>query len=64
MADIKSRNNANQFQNFLKINLVNGRKITTIVLSNKNIMKKYKVKEVIRMLQDDGWILMYTKEDH
>ena len=50
-----------KFQNFLKINLVNGRKITTIVLSNKNIMKKYKVKEVIRMLQDDGWILMYSK---
>ncbi len=27
-------------------------------------MKKYKFKEVIRMLQDDVWILMYTKEDN
>ena len=27
-------------------------------------MKKYKVKEVIKMLEDDGWINMYTKGDH
>lgn len=27
-------------------------------------MNKYKVKEVIRMQLDDGWIEMYTKGDH
>ena len=27
-------------------------------------MNKYKVKEVIKMLKDDGWIEMYTKGDH
>lgn len=27
-------------------------------------MNKYKVKEVIRMLEADGWQLMYTKGDH
>ena len=27
-------------------------------------MKKYKVKEVIKMLKEDGWIEMYTKGDH
>lgn len=27
-------------------------------------MRKYKVKEVIEMLEKDGWILMYTKGDH
>lgn len=25
-------------------------------------MKKYKVKEVIKMLIDDGWVKCYTKE--
>lgn len=27
-------------------------------------MNKYKAKEVIRMLEDDGWIKVYTKGDH
>ena len=27
-------------------------------------MKKYKVKEVIKMLKEDGLIEMYTKGDH
>ena len=27
-------------------------------------MKKYKVKEVIKMLIDDGWVKCYTKGDH
>lgn len=27
-------------------------------------MNKFKVKEVIKMLEEDGWILMYTKGDH
>lgn len=33
-------------------------------MSNMNFMNKYKVKEVIRLLLDDGWIEMYTKGDH
>ena len=40
------------------------RKITTFVISKKNKMNKYKVKEVIKMLEDDGWVKMYTKGDH
>lgn len=27
-------------------------------------MNRYKVKEVIRMLEDDGWINIATKGDH
>ena len=27
-------------------------------------MKKYKVSEVIKMLEADGWIKMYTRGDH
>ena len=27
-------------------------------------MNKYKVKEVIKMLEEDGWVLMTTKGDH
>lgn len=27
-------------------------------------MNKYKVKEVIKMLEDDGWILLNIKGDH
>lgn len=27
-------------------------------------MKKYKVKEVIKLLENDGWILYSTKGDH
>ena len=28
------------------------------------IMKRYKVSEVIKMLEKDGWIYCYTKGDH
>lgn len=27
-------------------------------------MKRYKVREVIKMLEQDGWILSYTRGDH
>ena len=27
-------------------------------------MKRYKVKEVIKMLETDGWVLCTTKGDH
>ena len=27
-------------------------------------MKRYKVKEVIKLLEKDGWYLAYTKGDH
>lgn len=27
-------------------------------------MNKFKVKEVIKMLEEDGWILIYTSGDH
>lgn len=27
-------------------------------------MKVYKVKEVIKLLEEDGWVLAYTKGDH
>lgn len=40
------------------------RNITTFVTSNKNNMNKYKVKEVIKMLEEDGWMLKTTKGDH
>ncbi len=40
---------------------------TTFVSSNNNniqSMKRYKVKEVIKMLEADGWELIATKGDH
>lgn len=33
-------------------------------MPNKNSVNRYKVKEVIKMLEEDGWILMTTKCDH
>lgn len=27
-------------------------------------MKRYKVREIIKMLEDDGWALQYTVGDH
>lgn len=46
-------------------NLQNGILFITFVPSNetKN-MKAYKVIEVIRLLEADGWILVATKGDH
>lgn len=41
--------------------------ITTFVLSNNNNiqqMKRYKVKEVIKMLEADAWVCITTKGDH
>lgn len=40
--------------------------ITIFVLSNNNIyeMKVYKVKEVIKLLQESGWYESYCKGDH
>ena len=41
--------------------------ITTFVVSDKLItkkMKKYKVREVIKMLENDGWQLATIKGDH
>ena len=49
---------------FLEKGFEKSRKITTFALSFLNIMKKYKVKEVINLLREDGWIEMYTKGDH
>lgn len=42
------------------------RNITTFVVSNKNIkiMEKLKVKQVIELLEQDGWIHITTKGDH
>lgn len=40
------------------------RKKATFVKSNKNNMNKYKVKEVIRLLEEDGWKLITIKGDH
>lgn len=31
---------------------------------NKSYMNKYKVKEVIKMLEADGWVKITTKGDH
>lgn len=33
-------------------------------MSAKNDMNRYKVKEVIKMLEEDGWVLMTIKGDH
>lgn len=48
-------------------NLFNSIIFTTFVSSNNNniqLMKRYKVKEVIKMLEVDGWELIATKGDH
>lgn len=34
------------------------------MLSDKSYMNRYKVKEVIKMLEVDGWVQVYTKGDH
>lgn len=33
-------------------------------MPTKNDMNRYKVKEVIKMLEEDGWVLMTIKGDH
>lgn len=33
-------------------------------VQNIDIMKKYKVKEIIKMLEEDGWFLVATKGSH
>ena len=33
-------------------------------MSTMNDMNRYKVKEVIKMLEEDGWVLMTIKGDH
>lgn len=46
-------------------NLQNGILFIIFVPSNETInMKAYKVIEVIRLLEADGWILVATKGDH
>lgn len=40
------------------------RNITTFALSNKKNMKRYKVIEIIRMLEEDGWVKIRTNGDH
>lgn len=40
------------------------RNFTTFVALKMMLMKRYKVKEVIKMLQEDGWFLSYTRGDH
>lgn len=40
------------------------RNISTFVPSDEIIMKRYKVKEVIEMLEADGWYLATTKGSH
>lgn len=37
---------------------------TFVMLINGASMNRYKVKEVIKMLEADGWVEMYTKGDH
>ena len=59
-----SRRNSNLSKKFLEKGFEKSRKITTFALSFLNIMKKYKVKEEINLLREDGWIEMYTKGDH
>lgn len=44
--------------------LANDSKISIFVMSNKSNMKRYKVKEVIELLDKDGWKLVRTKGDH
>jgi len=45
-------------------NLFNSRKITTFAVSNQKQMKRYKVREVIRMLEEDGWRIKRTRGSH
>lgn len=40
------------------------RNFTTFVALKMMLMKRYKVKEVIKMLQEDEWFLSYTRGDH
>ncbi len=49
---------------FLPLNFVISRNITTFVMSNHYNMKRYKVKEIIKMLEADGWVLTCWKGDH
>jgi len=44
--------------------LDDSRNFTTFVALKMMLMKRYKVKEVIKMLQEDGWFLSYTRGDH
>lgn len=53
--------NITHFIDFLFCNDIN---ITTFVLSNNSNMKRYKVKEVIKLLEEAGWVLSYWKGDH
>ena len=39
------------------------RNITTFTIKSI-IMNRYKVKEVIKMLEEDGWVNIATKGDH
>lgn len=51
--------------NFIVEKFAYSRIITTFAVSNKNkVMNKYKAKEVIRMLEEDGWILDRTRGSH
>lgn len=38
--------------------------ITTFVSSNNTTMRRYKVREVIELLEEDGWFLYTTRGDH
>lgn len=38
--------------------------ITFVPSNNKTTMKRYKVREVIELLEKDGWYLQTTKGDH
>lgn len=40
------------------------RNISTFVLSDETIMKRYKVREIIELLEADGWRIITTKGDH
>ena len=33
-------------------------------MKKKVVMKTWKVREIIKMLKEDGWYLAYTKGDH
>ncbi len=44
--------------------IVIGIKITTFVRSNHYNIKRYKVKEIIKMLEADGWFLSCWRGDH
>lgn len=44
--------------------MAKSRKFTTFAVSNKNDMKRLKVKEVIKLLEADGWYLVTTNGSH